>query len=152
MKRNILIAVSLIGTLTAYAQKPAVTPKPEAPQAAAPAPGTPPPPTPQEVKAMKDAYDSYQLDLLESDTAQNKYIATDPLAQRAKKILNDAVLSSPDVQKAAKQAELDRADIIAKVQRMREERHLDNTWDYNFNTQGWVRVQPPPPPTPAQAK
>lgn len=156
MTHRILSAVLLLGTLTASSQKPA-PPKDAAPKAdkAAATPAAPAAPAvasavaPEKVKELKDAMSMFQLDQLEIQTAQQNVAKNDPVAKKAMQILRDETLQDADVQKAQKQADTDRKALQDKINALRKDQNLDDTYDWDFNMNRFVQTKPQPGGKPA---
>lgn len=157
MIRANVVALVLLGTLTAFGQKPAADtkappPKPAATDTAKPA-ATPTPPaapnagkaaTPEQVKELKDALNLYQLDELSIQTAQGAFVQIDPVAKKAMAILTEAMASAPEVKKAKDQSEVDRKALLAKIDELRKSMGLDASWDWDFNQGKFVQGKPTP--------
>lgn len=163
MKFRFISAVLLFGTLTAYSQKPATPPLTKAPAPAATTPASPATPAvatppgaaptlpPQKVKELKDALTMVQLDQLEIQTAQNKFIQTDPVAKRAMQVLREQTESSDEVRKARDQADTDGKALKDKVEAARKAAGLGDDYDWDFNLNRFIQVKPQPAPASATA-
>lgn len=160
MKKNlfaVIVALSLVNAL-AWSQKPAATPtkpavEPSKTAAKAPAPAEAVKPVDATTaKSLKDALSIFQLDQLAVQTAQNTASQTDAVAKRAMQVLNEALTASPEVQKANAQMEADRKALLDKIEALRKQQGLDQSWDWDFNQNKFVQTKPPTPPAPGPAK
>lgn len=157
MKFRFISAALLLGTLTAYSQKPAAKPPAKTPAPAAAAAPTVTPTTsaatlpPERVKDLKDALTMVQLDQMEIQTAQNKFIATDPIARKAMQVLRDQTESAPEVKKARDQADTDGKVLKDKIDSARKALGLGEEYDWDFNQNKFIQVKSQPGANPAPA-
>ena len=104
--------------------------------------------TPEQQKELKDAFSLLQLDQIAMQNAQQNFLATDPLGQRALEVLNGVMASNPAVKEATTKADASRRATLDKVAEVRKALGLDDTWDYDFNRN--VFLQLPKPAAPAK--
>ena len=150
MKKIVVLSIVALGlvNVAAWSQKPAATPAKPAAEAVKPAATPAAPAKPVDaatVKSLKDALSIFQLDQLAVQTAQNTASQTDAVAKRAMQVLNEALAASPEVRKAQEQLEADRKALLDKIEVLRKQQGLDQSWDWDFNQNKFVQTKPPAP-------
>lgn len=98
--------------------------------------------SPEKVKELKDALELLNLDALDVQTAQEKFQQTNPVAKHAIETYQRAEAQSPEVKAARDKQDATRKGILAKIDALRKEQGLDETWDWDFNLNKFVQANP----------
>lgn len=99
--------------------------------------------TPEQVKDLQDGLRALQVDGIAVQTAQNTFTSTDPLAKKTLELLQEQIQSSPEVKKAMAEQERDRQALLAKIAALRKQQGLDDTWDWSFSENKFIKVTTP---------